>query len=322
MPPTRTLSTADGTNNDAYTAGDWALAVAVGTIWGSSFLWTAMGLDSLDPSAVAFLRVALGAVALWCHPRTRRPVPMSDWSPIVVVAIAGNAGPALLFSVAQQHVESSVAGMVNATTPLAVLVVTVLLTRRSPGHHQVAGLVVGAIGVGALSVTNVAGAGASLFGMILLIVAVAGYGVANNAVVPLQQAYGAPAVVGRALAVGSVVLAPLGVIGLSRSSPTPASITAVTVLGVAGTGLARALNATLAGRTGAARGALPTYLTPVVAIVLGVLIRGDDLHLTEAAGTCLVLAGAVVTSRQQVARCGSANQTNAARRRSAVEGSS
>jgi drug/metabolite transporter (DMT)-like permease len=295
----RALRTVDGTNTGAFVSGDWALAIAVATVWGSSFLWTDIGLDSLDPSAVAFMRVSLGAVALWSYPATRRPVDRAAWPGIAIVAVAGNAGPALLFALGQQHVESAVAGMVNATTPLAVLVVTTLLLRRVPGPRQVVGLLVGMLGVGAMSVPNMSGASAAPLGMVLLVVAVAGYGVSNNVVVPLQQTYGAPAVVGRALVIGSVLLMPLGVLGLGRSDPAPGSIAAVTILGVAGTGFARTLSAVLAGRAGAARASLPTYLAPVIAITLGVMLRGDRVETIELAGTTLVLVGAFFTSRGQ-----------------------
>lgn len=297
--PSRALRTADGTNTGAFDAGDWALTVAVATIWGSSFLWTAIGLDSLDPAAVAFLRVALGAAALWAYPPTRRTVDRTVSPSIVVVAVAGNAGPALLFAIAQQHVESSVAGMINAATPLAVLVVTILLTRRTPGSRQAVGLLVGLLGIGTMTAPNLVGASAEPLGITLLLVAVAGYGISNNIMVPLQQTYGAPAIVGRALIIGCLVLAPLGVSGLSRSHLTPGSIAAVIILGVVGTGIARALNATLAGRTGATRGSLTTYLAPVLAIALGVLFRNDHIQAAELAGTALVLAGAYLTSRRQ-----------------------
>ena len=295
----RTLRTADGTNTGAFDGGDWLLAIAVATIWGSSFFWTAIGLDSLDPAAVAFLRIAFGAAALWAYAPTRRTVDRMVSPAILVVAVAGNAGPALLFAVAQQHVESSVAGMINAATPLAALLVTILLTRHAPGSRQVAGLLIGLFGVATMTAPNLVGIGAEPVGIMLLLVAVAGYGISNNVIVPLQQTYGAPAIVGRALVIGALLLAPLGVFGLSRSDLTPGSIVAVTILGVIGTGTARALNATLAGRTGAARGALPTYLVPVVAIALGVLFRNDHIQALELAGTALVLAGAFLASRRQ-----------------------
>jgi drug/metabolite transporter (DMT)-like permease len=297
--PLRTLRTADGTNTGAFDGGDWLLALAVATIWGSSFLWTAIGLDSLDPAAVAFLRIALGAAALWAYPPTRRSVDRTASPGIMVVALAGNAGPALLFAIAQQHVESSLAGMLNAATPLAALLVTILLTRRTPGRRQVAGLLIGALGVAGMTAPNLVGVRADVLGITLLLVAVAGYGISNNIIVPLQQAYGAAAIVGRALIIGSLLLAPLGVVGLSRSDLTADSVAAVAILGVVGTGTARALNATLAGRTGAARGSLTTYLAPVVAIALGVTFRNDHIRAIELAGTALVLAGAYVTSRRQ-----------------------
>jgi drug/metabolite transporter (DMT)-like permease len=294
----RTLRTADGTNTGAFDASDWLLVLAVATIWGSSFLWTAIGLDSLHPAAVAFLRLLLGAAALWAYPPTRRPVDPTGSPGIVVVAIAGNAGPALLFAIAQQHVESALAGMINAATPLAALLVTILLTRQAPGSRQVAGLLIGLLGIATMTAPNLVGISAEPLGIALLLVAIAGYGISNNIIVPLQQTYGAPAIVGRALIIGALLLAPLGVFGLSRSDLTPVSIAAVAILGVVGTGTARALNATLVGRTGAARGALTTYLAPVVAIALGVVFRNDNIQTIEFAGTGLVLAGAYLTSRR------------------------
>jgi drug/metabolite transporter (DMT)-like permease len=297
--PARTLRTAHGTNAGAFDAGDWLLTLAVATIWGSSFLWTAIGLDSLDPAAVAFLRIALGATALWAYPPTRRPVDRTASPGIIVVAVAGNAGPALLFAMAQQRVESSLAGMITATTPLAALLVTILLTRHTPGRRQVAGLLVGVLGVAAMTAPNLVGISAQPLGITLLLVAVAGYGISNNIIVPLQQTYGASAIVGRALIIGSLLLAPLGAFGLSRSDLTAGSIAAVAILGVVGTGTARVLNATLAGRTGAARGALTTYLAPVVAIALGAAFRNDHIQAIELAGTAIVIAGAFLTSRRQ-----------------------
>lgn len=69
------VTTADGASTEAFEATDWALTIMVSLIWGSSFLWIAIGLDSLTPSSVAFGRLALGAAALGLLPAARRTVP-------------------------------------------------------------------------------------------------------------------------------------------------------------------------------------------------------------------------------------------------------
>jgi len=293
------LETAEGTNTAAFSSGDWAILVTVSAIWGSSFLWIAIGLESMSAPTVAFLRVALGALALACYPPARRRVDRHAWPAIALIGIFGNAGPSLLFALAQQRVESSVAGMINAATPLAVLLVSVAMLRRSPGSNQVAGLVIGFVGVGLMAAPSVIGAEAQPIGVLLLLAAVAGYGLSTNLVVPLQQAYGAPAVIMRALILGSVLLAPWGVPETLASDATARSIGAVAVLGVLGTGVARALAASLAGRTGASRGALMTYLVPIVAIALGVIFRNETVEAIEIAGTAVVLGGAYLTTRAQ-----------------------
>ena len=223
----------------------------------------------------------------------------TDWALTITVAIAGNSAPALLFALAQQRVESSVAGMLNAATPLAVLLVGIAITRRHPGWLQIVGLVVGFGGVATMAAANVLGTDAQPVGIALLLVAVAGYGLSNNVIVPAQQAFGSSAIVFRSHVLGALALAPFGLRGLATSSPTTESIAAVVVLGVVGTGIARTLNATLAGRIGAARGSLPTSFIPVVAVALGAVFRDDTITRTEIAGTVLVLAGAAFASRGQ-----------------------
>jgi drug/metabolite transporter (DMT)-like permease len=294
--PSRCI-TVDGTNAGAFDTTDWALTLTVAVLWGSSFLWIAIGLDTLDPGVVAFVRVALGAVGLWALPSARRPVPRSVWPRIVVVAIAGNAGPALLFALAQRSVDSSVAAMVNSATPIAVVLVGIVLTRRSPGSRQLTGIAIGLVGVAAIATPSMADANAESAGIALLVLAVIGYGISNNVIVQPQQVFGAVPIVARALAVATVILAPVGIAGRLESDFTPGAVAAVVVLGIGGTGIARSLNATLAGRTGAARGSITTYLVPVIAIVLGTTIRSETIRPIQSAGLLIVLGAALLATR-------------------------
>ena len=100
-----------GSRPAAYGPAEWSLTFVIGVIWGSAFLWIALGVDSLAPSVVAFARVALGALALAMFPVARRSIDRADWPLIVVIAVVGNAGPAWLFAQAETELDSAVAGM-------------------------------------------------------------------------------------------------------------------------------------------------------------------------------------------------------------------
>ncbi len=294
---TSTFKTSDGTNSGHFDSTDWALLVTVAAIWGSSFLWIAIGLDGYHPGAIAFLRVLLGAAALWMFPPARRPVDRSAWPSITVVAIAGNAAPAVFFPLAQQRVESSVAGMLNSLSPFIVLGIAVAMTKRAPRRRQIVGLAVGLVGAAMMAAPNLVGADAEPLGVFFVFCAVTGYAIANNVLPPLQQAYGGPAVIARALTISTIVLSPLGLFGLTRSDGGLGPTAAIVVLGIVGTGLARAMFATLVGRVGAPRSSIMGYLVPIFAIVLGVLVRNESIGALEIAGTAVVLLGAGVISR-------------------------
>jgi drug/metabolite transporter (DMT)-like permease len=189
--------------------------------------------------------------------------------------------------------------MLNGTTPIVTAVVASLLLRRLPGRLQIAGLVVGFLGVALIAIPAGGQGTSEAIGVVMLIVAASCYGVAINLVVPLQQRYGPLPVMARVLGVAAVFTAPFGLLGIGRSTFAWPSLLAVLVLGAVGTGLAFVLMGDLAGRVGGTRASIVTYLVPVVALLLGVALRGDVVAAISVLGIGLVLAGAVLASRRE-----------------------
>jgi drug/metabolite transporter (DMT)-like permease len=294
-----------GSKTDAYGPAEWALTLTIGLIWGSAFLWIALGVDHLSPGVVAFSRVALGAAALALFPKARRRIAMEDWVRIGAVAVVGNAAPALLFAVAETDLDSAVAGMITSGTPILSLVVASLLLRSLPPRTQAIGIGLGFLGIVLMTMPSLRGAEAAPTGVGLVFLATIGYGISGNLLVPLQQRYGGPAVTLWSLVVSSVVLLPFGLATVAESDFVFSAVVAVLILGVVGTGVARSLAATLAGRVGAPRMSTTTYLIPVVAIALGVIFRDETVAPIAIVGVALVLSGAFIASRAVVVSNGS-----------------
>lgn len=286
-----------GSHTDAYGPTEWGLTVTIGIVWGSAFLWIALGVDHLAPGVVAFGRVLLGAVALALFTRARRRIDRSDWARIGAVAVLGNAGPALLFAMAETSLDSAVAGMVTAATPILSLIVAAMLLRSLPGRAQVVGIILGFIGIFMMTLPSLAGSEANPVGVGLVFMATVGYAISGNLLVPLQQRYGGPAVTMWALVVSSVVLLPFAAVSIDESEFAASAVIAVVILGVVGTGIVRAMAATLAGRVGAPRMSTTTYLIPIVAIVLGVVFRDEVVAPIAIGGVVVVLVGAYVATR-------------------------
>ena len=289
--------TAAGTNSGAFGAREWSMLSTTTLVWGSSYLWISIGLEGLAPGMVAWLRLIIGAATLSLFPAARRRIDRADWTVILVVAIAGNAAPALLFAIAEQTVESAVVGMMAGATPLFTLAFALLFGSRAIGRLQASGLVVGFAGIVALAVPNLTGESAAATGILAALTAVIGYAISGNVVVPLQQRYGGLRVIFAAQAVSAVVMTPFGLAALGSSRWHWPSIWAVAILGVFGTAIARTIQANLSGRVGAPRAGIVGYLVPVVAAVLGVAFRSETLGVAEIVGLGLILLGAALTSR-------------------------
>jgi drug/metabolite transporter (DMT)-like permease len=292
------LETGSGSRTEAFGLREWGLLASIALIWGSSFLFIDVGLEALAPGVIALARVGLGVAALSLVPAARRPIGAEDRVRVVFLGVIWAGLPLLLFPVAQQWIDSSVAGMLNGAVPLAGAAWAVVLLRRPLPRVHAVGLLVGFAGVLAISWPQLQGSRATMLGAGLVLLAVILYGLAVNLAVPLQQRHGALPVLLRAQLAALVLLLPFGLWGLRGSSLAWPSVLAMVPLGVLGTGAAFVLMTTLVGRVGGPRGAVATYFIPVVAITLGVLLLGERVAPAALAGTGLVVAGAWLTSRR------------------------
>ncbi len=298
MARSRTLiTTAQGTHQQAFGPVEWGLLAFVAGVWGSSFLLIAIGLDAFAPGVVTFGRILFGMLGLAVVPAARTPIEREDWPTVALVGFTWMALPLSLFPIAELYVGSSVAGMVNGSVPLFAALFAAFLLRARPRQVHAVGLVIGFVGVVAISLPSLRGADASTLGVGLLLIAVVLYGLSANLAVPLQQKYGGLPVMWRVQLAALVMTAPYGLASIPASDFEWASLGAVVVLGLLGTGWAFVAMANLMGRAGAARGSVAIYLTPVVAIALGVAFRDETVALLALAGMVLVLVGAWLTSR-------------------------
>jgi drug/metabolite transporter (DMT)-like permease len=293
------LSTSVGTHRGAFTAADWALFASIGLIWGSSFLFIAIGLDAFEPGLITWLRVLFGATTLWLMPAARTRLAREDHARLVALSFLWVAVPFTLFPLAQQWISSGLTGLLNGSLPIFATTIGAIMLTRLPGRAQTIGLLVGFAGVTAIAAPSLAEGSNEALGVVLVLAAVGCYGVAINIAAPLTQRYGSLPVMARMLALGALWTAPFGLVGLRGSSFEWPSLAAVVALGALGTGLAFVLIGRLVSRVGSSRASFATYLIPVVALVLGAVFLDERVRALSLIGIGLVIAGAVLASRRE-----------------------
>ncbi|MGK5743329.1 DMT family transporter [Micromonospora sp. URMC 103] len=279
--------------------------LALAAIWGSSFLFIKVGVEELHPLQLTLYRVAAGAVTLLvvlAVLRDRLPREPRVWGHLTVVAALGVALPFTLFGYGEQRVESMLAGIWNATTPLIVLPLAVLvfrterLTRRSA-----VGLALGFAGV--LVVLGVwEGVGGSHFtGQLLCFGAAACYGVG----IPYQKRFVAGSThsgVSLSAAQLLIAVAQLAIVTplVAGVPPVPTELSprvlaSVLALGALGTGLAFVINMRNIRVVGASTASTVTYLIPVFAVLIGALVLDERLNWHQPVGALVVLVGVAVS---------------------------
>jgi drug/metabolite transporter (DMT)-like permease len=302
VPDHRPVAPQTRSTDGQFTPTDWSLFVAVGAIWGASFLFIDIGLDALPPGVITLMRVGLGALALAVLPRPRISVEPADRRRVVLLSIVWVAVPFTLFPIAEQHISSAVAGLLNGGTPIFAAIFAVVLFQQRTRGAQLLGITIGFVGVVLVSLPSIGDGSSGALGVALVVAATVCYGLAVTIAGPLQQRYGSVDLMARVLALATIWTAPYGLWQISDASWEVGPVLAVVVLGVLGTGVAFALMGDLVGRVGSTRASFITYLIPAIALVLGVVFRGDDVVALELVGIVFVIAGALLASRRVAAR--------------------
>ena len=276
--------------------------LALGTVWGCSFIFIELGLEFLTPFGVAFIRCALGAITLLIFTKIRKvdlPADRKIWQKLWVVAMLLNVIPGVLFAFAQQYVTSVLASIINAGTPLMTLVFMLIVFREEKlKPEQIIGLLIGALGV--LTVVGVWKdlGDNQLVGVIALLIAISCYGASypysTRNVIPLKLKPEALAT--GQLIMAAVTLLPFFIInGISNDFYRLQSVIAMLCLGIFGSGFAYIWNFAITAAAGSAIASTVTYLTPVVAVIVGFLYLGEVIVWHEIVGALIVIVGALLS---------------------------
>lgn len=275
----------------------WLLLIVPGLIWGTSFLFIAEGLRAVGPNGVSFLRILIGFATLSLFPSARMPVPRSDWVAVAWLGLLWFAFPLTMFPYAEERVSSALTGMLNGANPLFATLVACGLARRAPSRGVALGLAAGLAGTVLMAVPALSEDRSSALGIGMILVAMVSYGLALSIARSLQQRHGAVPVIWRAQAVALVLTAPLGIPDLLKAKWSPGPLLSLLALGAFGTAIANVLMASAAGRFGAARASGTTFLIPVVALILGVVVRDEHVAALSIAGGGICLLGAWLMRR-------------------------
>jgi drug/metabolite transporter (DMT)-like permease len=278
----------------------WTAFALVSVLWGIPYLFIKIAIDyGFPPVALAWARITLAAIillALAARAGTLRSL-RGRWPWLIAYGIVEVSIPFPLIAFGEERIASSLAAIIVAAVPL---VGAGLALRFDPSEKptplRALGLLVGFVGVVVLVGIDVAGSTRELVGAAAVLVAAVGYACGPVALKLRLSGLDPRAAMGGSLAVAALSLTPLAVIDLPQRIPAAGAFGAVAVLGVLCTALAFVVMTVLIREAGTGRAMVITYVNPVVAVALGVIVLGERPGAGAVAGLLLILAGSWIST--------------------------
>ena len=284
----------------------WLLPyVALGVTWGMSFLFIKNGLEFLTPIGVAFGRCSLGALTLILIARLRKvqlPNNLKIWGHLLVVSLLLNVIPGILFAFAETKVSSILAGIINAVTPLMTILAILLIGQgEKTKKSQVIGLLIGFFGVATvMGVWRGLGSNPILYvGALLFAVSCYGFSFpySRRFVFPYKLQPVQMATI-QLICASGVLLPGYLISGLRNQDFRLIPVISMLCLGIFGSGFAYIWNFQIIRDAGSAIASSVTYITPVVAVVAGLIFLAEKLTWNEPVGALIVLIGAAIAQER------------------------
>lgn len=286
--------------NKQMSALEWGLLVTLSMLWGGSFFFVAVAVEELPPLTIVLLRVALAALALLALTRVMgiaMPAERTVWAAFVAMGFLNNAVPFTLIVWSQTHIASGVASILNATTPLFTVVVAHVLTRdEKMTGGRLAGVLIAFAGAAVMiGGTALQSLGVNVVAQLACLAAAMSYAVAGVLGRHFVALGIAPMVTatGQVTASSLVLLPVMLIVDRPWRLPAPSLDTVAALLGLAllSTAVAYILYFRILATAGATNLLLVTFLVPVSAILLGLLVLGETLEPRHFVGMALIGLG-------------------------------
>ena len=284
----------------------WLAAyLALGITWGLSFLFIKQGLEFLTPIGVAFGRCSLGAITLIIIAKLRKvelPKDPKIWGHLLVVAMLLNVVPGILFAIAETKVTSILAGIINAVTPLMTVLAILIIDRsQRPKQTQLIGLAFGFIGVATvMGIWKGLGSNPIIYiGALLFAVSCYGFSFpySRRFIFPYKLQPIQLATV-QLICASAILLPGYLVSGLKNYEFKFIPVISMLGLGIFGSGFAYIWNFQIIRDAGSAIASSVTYITPVVAVIAGIIFLNEKLSWNEPVGAIIVLLGAAIAQER------------------------
>ena len=284
---------------------DWGAFLLLGSIWGSSFLWIKIAVADVSPATLAAFRLLFGLIGLLIVARVtgqRFTTLRSHWRAYLFMGFFNTAFPFILINWAETRIDSALAAILNATTPLfAFIIAHFWQADEKMTPTRSAGLIIGFIGVVVLVSRELGpqGVHGNIWGQVAMLVAAASYAVTANYSRRHLRGH-SPLVQATMVVLFADAIAWIVALGTDRPFGPPSSALtwfALTWLGLLGSCVAYLLYFYLLNTVGAGRSSLVTYIFPVIGLLLGIIFLNEvaDWHLIV--GSALVVGGIAVINR-------------------------
>jgi drug/metabolite transporter (DMT)-like permease len=274
-------------------------------VWGVSFLMIRIAGESFPPLWVALLRSSLGAALLWVvlslGGNQLPPRRLLPW--LLTVALFNNAIPFTFFAWGERTVPSNVAAVINATTPIWTLLLSMALHRTRAALLTIGGVLLGFGGVVLVVMSRAHDAAAGhvsgglLRGTFLIALASLGYAIATVLAKAKLQGLDPIGLATTQLSLAGLMILPVALMGARPSAVDLAAVGAIAVLGLAGSGFAYLLYYRLLAQVSATHVAAVTYLLPIWGLFWG-LFAHEAVGLITCFGVAITIAGLLLLNLQ------------------------
>jgi drug/metabolite transporter (DMT)-like permease len=283
----------------------WVAFVALGIIWGLPYFFIKIAVNEVPPLVVAFARVLLAALILMPIAWRRGALRSLAQRKMAVFAFAmvEFAIPFSVISIGEKWISSSVTGILIAMVPLSIALIQRFFgVRESLGTWRIIGLGLGFVGVAALVGTGSISGALGWLGVGCMLLATLGYAIGPLIIQRHLSGLDSVGPLAVSLMVASAVLAVPAAIEFPAYLPSTAALISIVVLGVVCTAIAMLLMFYLVNHAGASRATVITYINPIVATLLGVLVLDEHLGVGGYLAFALILLGSWLATRGVVSR--------------------